>query len=58
MIYRGDVNGKFTPYNAFKWQFVMATNLPEDIRLQIEISTPMKFKSYLMSISHNLPSYP
>lgn len=36
----------------------MATDLPEDIELQIEISTPMKFNSYLMSISHNLPSYP
>ncbi|CAD8052806.1 unnamed protein product [Paramecium sonneborni] len=58
IVFRGDVAGKYTPYNAFKWQFAMATDLPEDIQLQIEVSTPMKFKSYLMSISHNLPSYP
>lgn len=31
MVFRGDANGKYTPYNAFKWYFAMASDLPEDI---------------------------
>lgn len=59
IIFRGDSNGRTTPYNAFKWQFSIGEDLPEDILLQVEVATPMKFNSFLMtgSISHNFPDY-
>lgn len=59
IVFRSDANSAYNPYNAFSWYFQISYELPEDIQLQIEILTPMKFNSYLMpgSISHNLPNY-
>lgn len=48
IVFRGDVNGRFTPYNAFSWLFGVEVDLPTDVRLEIEILTPMKFNSFLM----------
>ncbi|KAL4471203.1 hypothetical protein ABPG72_007570 [Tetrahymena utriculariae] len=52
-------NPDFIPYNAFLWLFKISQDLPDNIRVQVQIQVPNKLKTFVLpgSISNTLPSF-
>ncbi|KAL4429313.1 hypothetical protein ABPG74_002299 [Tetrahymena malaccensis] len=52
-------NPDFIPYNAFQWLFKISQDLPDNIRVQVQIQVPNKLNTFVLpgSISNTLPSY-
>ncbi|EAS07615.2 hypothetical protein TTHERM_00919640 (macronuclear) [Tetrahymena thermophila SB210] len=59
VLRQSNQNPDFIPYNAFQWLFKISQDLPDNIRVQVQIQVPNKLKTFVLpgSISNTLPSY-